>query len=143
MEKKQSFPSVKKMFAGTLFLASVSMASANSNDIGIAMPESDLIVASPQQSKVTITGKVTDASGPIIGASVVQKGTTNGTITDFDGNFTLDVPTNATLVISYIGYKDQEIKVGNQRSFNIKMSEDTQALEEVVVVGYGTQKKVN
>lgn len=144
MEKKlQSFPSVKKMFAGTLFLASVSMASANSNDIGFPMPDSDLIVASPQQSKVTISGKVSDATGPIIGASVVEKGTTNGTVTDLDGNFSLNVSANSTLVVSYIGYKDQEIKVGNQRTFNIQLSEDTQKLDEVVVVGYGTQKKVN
>lgn len=144
MEKKlQSFPSVKKMFAGTLFLASVSMAYANSSDIGFPMPDSDLIVASPQQSKVTISGKVSDATGPIIGASVVEKGTTNGTVTDLDGNFSLNVSANSTLVVSYIGYKDQEIKVGNQRTFNIQLSEDTQKLDEVVVVGYGTQKKVN
>lgn len=94
------------------------------------------------QQTSTIKGKIVDALGePIIGASVLVKGTTNGTITDFDGNFSLDVPTSGTLVISYIGYKTIETPIGNQKTFNITMQEDTETLEEVVVVGYGTQKK--
>ena len=92
----------------------------------------------------TVSGTVLDKSGEsVIGASVVVKGTTNGTITDMDGNFSLEVSPNSILVVSYIGYKDQEIPVNNQTSFNIKLAEDSQALDEVVVVGYGTQKKVN
>ena len=101
------------------------------------------VIASAQQEKVTITGVINDAMGPMAGVNVIEKGTTNGTITDLDGKFTLNVEPNATLVVSFIGYKDQEIKVGSQRNFTINMSEDTQALEEVVVVGYGVQKKVN
>jgi TonB-linked SusC/RagA family outer membrane protein len=95
-----------------------------------------------QQATKKITGTVVDAQGPVIGASVVEKGKTgNGVITDFDGNFTLNVSPDATIVISYVGYETQEIKVGNQSSFNITLSEDDSVLDEVVVVGYGTMKK--
>jgi TonB-linked SusC/RagA family outer membrane protein len=95
-----------------------------------------------QQATKKITGTVVDAQGPVIGASVVEKGKTgNGVITDFDGNFTLNVSPDATIVISYVGYETQEIKVGNQSTFNITLSEDDSVLDEVVVVGYGTMKK--
>ncbi|WP_028906667.1 SusC/RagA family TonB-linked outer membrane protein [Xylanibacter ruminicola] len=95
-----------------------------------------------QQATKKITGTVVDASGPVIGASVVEKGKSgNGVITDFDGNFSLSVSPGATLVISYIGYETQEIKVGNQSNFSITLKEDNAQLDEVVVVGYGTQKK--
>ena len=94
-----------------------------------------------QQATKKITGTVVDAMGPVIGASVVEKGTTNGTVTDFDGNFTLNVKPGATIVISFIGFETQEIKVGNQDNFQITMKDDNAVLEEVVVVGYGVQKK--
>jgi len=94
-----------------------------------------------QQATKKITGSVVDAMGPVIGASVVEKGTTNGTVTDFDGNFTLNVNPNATIVISFIGFETQEIKVGNKDNFQITMKDDNAVLEEVVVVGYGVQKK--
>ena len=94
-----------------------------------------------QQTK-KINGTVVDQSGePIIGANVLEKGTTNGAITDLDGKFTLDVKSNAVLTISFIGYKSQDVTVGNQRSITITLAEDTETLDEVVVVGYGTQKK--
>ena len=80
---------------------------------------------------------------PIIGANVVVKGTTNGTITDIDGNFSLEVPDNAILVVSFIGYTDRTVEIGNSSKVMVSLSEDTQKLDEVVVVGYGTQKKVN
>ena len=97
-----------------------------------------------QSSPRKITGQVKDALGePIIGANVVVKGTTNGTITDIDGNFSLEVPDNAILVVSYIGYTDRTVEVGNSSKVMVSLSEDTQKLDEVVVVGYGTQKKVN
>lgn len=100
-------------------------------------------VTHEQQSK-TITGTVLDESGePIIGANIVEKGTTNGTVTDLDGKFTLTVPSNALLVISYIGYNAQEMSVQNKSILAIRMKTDTEALDEIVVVGYGTQKKVN
>ena len=94
-----------------------------------------------QQATKKITGTVVDAMGPVIGASVVEKGTTNGTVTDFDGNFSLNVNPGATIVVSFIGFETQEIRVGNQSNFNITMRDDNAVLEEVVVVGYGTQKK--
>ena len=91
-----------------------------------------------------IKGTILDATGmPVIGANVVVKGTTNGTITDMDGKFSLEVDKNAILVVSYIGYANQEIKVGNQNTLSITMKEDAEALDELVVVGYGVQKKVN
>ncbi|MFQ8972459.1 MAG: SusC/RagA family TonB-linked outer membrane protein [Bacteroides uniformis] len=93
-----------------------------------------------QQAK-KITGTVTDAMGPVIGANVLEKGTTNGVITDIDGNFTLNVQPGATIVVSFIGYQPQEIVVGNQTRFKIQLKEDTELLDEVVVVGYGVQKK--
>lgn len=96
-----------------------------------------------QQQNKRVTGVVVDQSGePIIGSNVVVKGTTNGTVTDLDGNFTLEnVPSDAILQFSYIGYHTQEVAVANNTTFNIRLLEDTQTLDEVVVVGYGTQKK--
>lgn len=94
------------------------------------------------QQKKIITGTVVDPNGEaVIGANVVVKGTTNGTITDMDGKFSLEVPEGAMLLVSYIGYGDYETKVGNQSNLSITLKEDSQALEEVVVVGYGTMKK--
>ena len=94
-----------------------------------------------QQATKKITGTVVDAQGPVIGASVVEKGTTNGTVTDFDGNFSLNVKEGATIVVSFIGYETQEIKVGSQDNYSITMKDDNAVLDEVVVVGYGVQKK--
>lgn len=89
-----------------------------------------------------IKGTILDATGmPVIGANVMVKGTTNGTITDMDGKFSLEVDKSAILVVSYIGYANQEIKVGNQNTLSITMKEDAEALDELVVVGYGTVKK--
>ena len=97
-----------------------------------------------QQTGKRITGTVVDKSGePVIGANVVVKGTTNGTITDVDGKYTLEVPEGSVLQVSYIGYNPAEVKVGKDSMIRIVLQEDTQALDEVVVVGYGTQKKVN
>ena len=96
----------------------------------------------PAQSK-TVTGTVIDEYGePVIGANVIEKGTTNGVITNLDGSFSLQVSNNATLQISFIGYLPQEIIVGNQTTFNITLREDVKTIEEVVVVGYGVQRKV-
>lgn len=97
------------------------------------------------QQKVEAKGIVYDATGfPVIGASVVEKGnSTNGVITDLDGNFTLSVAKNAVIVISYMGYQTQEVQVTPGKILNITLKEDNQVLDEVVVVGYGVQKKVN
>ena len=95
-----------------------------------------------QQKGQTITGIVKDATGePVIGANIVEKGTTNGTITDMNGQFTLTVNPKAVLQISYIGFNTLDMPVGNKSSLTIKLTEDTKALDEVVVVGYGVMRK--
>ena len=97
-----------------------------------------------QQNEKTIRGTVVDANNiAIIGANIIQKGTSNGTVTDIDGNFTLTLPSNSEIEVTYIGYMMQTINVANKSTFNIILKEDTQTLDEVVVVGYGVQKKVN
>lgn len=114
---------------------------ANGHADPITTIDSKLIV----QQTSTITGKVLDSNGEaLIGVNVLEKGTTNGTITDFNGNFTLNLSSsNSTLVFSYIGYVSQEISAKGKKDFTITLKEDSETLEEVVVVGYGTQKKVN
>ena len=96
-------------------------------------------------AQLTVTGHVKSTSGdPLIGVNVVEKGTTNGTVTDMDGNFILDVPSDCTLQISYIGFNTREIKVTNQTNdLTVSLKEDTETLDEVVVVGFGSQKKAN
>ena len=107
-----------------------------------AMAETGVLTAQSVQQAKRITGTVVDASGPIIGASVVVKGTSVGVATDYDGNFSLNASPGQTLVVSYIGYLTKEIKVtANQSNYNITLDEDKQQLDEVVVVGYGTMKK--
>ena len=102
-----------------------------------------MISLSVSAQNVTVKGTVKDKTGEtVIGASVVQKGNTgNGTITDIDGNFTLSVPANSTLVISYVGMKTQEITLKGQTKINVVLDDDSQALDEVVVIGYGTVQK--
>ncbi len=102
------------------------------------------VLTDDAQPSRLIKGIVTDRSGmPVIGANVWVKGTTNGTITDINGNFSLDVDQGNVIQVTYIGFIDYEIKIGNQSKLSITLQEDTKALDEVVVVGYGTQKKVN
>lgn len=97
-----------------------------------------------QNSTIKVKGVVNDAMGPVIGASIVEKGNAgNGTITDIDGNFSLNVSSNSTLIVSFVGYKAQEIPVAGKTFFTIDLKEDNEMLEEVVVVGFATQKKVN
>lgn len=118
------------------------------NDKHIVLYKADdtgkLFVAN-QHKGITISGVVRDSNGdPIIGANVLEKSSTiNGTITNVDGQFTLTVPENAKLVISYIGYNTQEVSVAGKTVIDVMLTEDSKALDEVVVVGYGTQKKVN
>lgn len=120
------------LFLGTLFSGTISTATASGANS----------FATTQQAGIC-KGLVKDATGEsVIGASVVVKGTTNGTITDFDGNFSLDVKKGDVIVISYVGYQTQEIK-WNGSPLNVILKEDSKTLSEVVVVGYGTQKKAN
>ena len=107
-----------------------------------AVSSTDTVEAVQQTKK--ITGVVSDAMGPIIGANVLEKGTTNGTITDMNGQYTLKLSTgNPILLISYIGYKPQEVKVAKQKIVDVVLVEDVSSLDEVVVVGYGNQRKVS
>ena len=100
------------------------------------------IAAELQENSKTIRGTVVDSYGePIIGANIIEKETRNGTVTDFDGNFSLNVENDATLQISYIGYLSQEISTAGRTRLDIVLLEDSQALDELVVVGYGVQKK--
>ena len=109
------------------------------NDYIVLTKNANPVVA--QEGK-TISGVVNDEFGPVAGANVIIKGTTNGTMTDMDGNFTItNVPEGAVLQVSFIGYLTKELSVGNQTTFNVMLTEDSQALEEVVVVGYGVQRK--
>ena len=95
-----------------------------------------------QAATVEVKGVVKDKTGPIIGATIVEKGnTTNGTITDIDGDFTLRLPADGTLVISFIGYTTQEIPLNGQTQINVTLEEDSKSLDEVVVIGYGSVKK--
>ena len=107
-------------------------------DAAKAQNESVTII---QQTK-KVSGVVTDNTGePILGANVVVKGTTEGTVTDMDGKYTLDVPNNATLSISFIGYTTKEVKVGNLSVINVVLEEEAIGLNEVVAIGYGYVKK--
>lgn len=99
-------------------------------------------IAAPQSAH-EVSGVVSDAGGPLPGVTIMEKGTANGVSSDIDGKYSLTVQPGAVLVFSFVGYKTQEIVVGNQTTINVVMKEDSQMMEEVVVVGYGTQKKVN
>jgi len=93
-------------------------------------------------AQITVSGVVSDAGGPIPGVNVLVRGTTNGAVTDFDGNYTLEnVAEDAILVFSYVGFKSQEIPVSGQSTISVAMEEDAAELEQVVVVGYGTVRK--
>lgn len=115
--------------------------------------EGNYIVIKPQQKaksqahgkKIKVRGVVKDETGePVIGATVMEKGTTNnGVVTDLDGNYTIEIPADGMLAVSYIGCKDQDIKVNGREVINVNLADDNKVLEEVVVVGYGTQKKAN
>jgi len=121
---------------GLLVIAQAAYADGNGNSEQLSISQS---------GNITVTGKIVDENGESVpGATVIQKGTTNGNITDIDGRFSLLVPSDATLVISYIGFKSIEISVGGKTELGvIKMVSDLKELEQVVVIGYGTQRKVD
>lgn len=130
----------KQVFLGaSLFLCGTSPVMAT--EVGDLVP--DVRGNALQQDGRRVTCTISDKAGPIVGANVLIKGTTIGNISDMDGRVILDgVPDNTILVVSYIGYVTQEISLKNsQNNIKVKLAEDTQALDEVVVVGYGTQAK--
>jgi TonB-linked SusC/RagA family outer membrane protein len=138
-------------FAGALLVGTLSggALSAHAADLGApTLAQENRLATSTdaasvnQQAQKAVRGTITDSKGePIIGANVIVRGTSNGCITDFDGKFSLNASRGATLLVSYIGYKPTEVTVGDKSVYNITLQEDNQALDEVVVVGYGTQKK--
>jgi TonB-linked SusC/RagA family outer membrane protein len=140
VEEETISETLDKLFAGTNNIYKVS-----DRQVYISKsPQQETLREVIQQQKRQISGKVTDENGePVIGASIMEKGTTNGTVTDIDGNFTLQVPENTVLQVSYIGYLTIEEPVGNRQMVNISMKEDVQAMDEVVVIGYGTVKRAN
>ena len=138
MEKafKLSFSAIAKVSTLCLMFSAFS---ANATEV-MASDVTGVSVAAIVQQNGKITGTVVDTKGePVIGANVVEKGTTIGTITDMDGRFTLEVKPGVTLEISYIGYVTQTMQA--TKTMKISLKEDTQKLDEVVVVGYGTQQK--
>ena len=139
--KKMSFFNVKKRTVLWKLMALVILCSLKGNALA-NQPSKDVEGINYSQQSKKITGNVKDDMGdPIIGASVSVKGTTTGTATDAEGNFTLQVAENATIVISYIGFNAQELSVGSGTNFDIILSENAQVMEEVVVIGYGTRSK--
>ncbi len=135
-EKRLCYSFLRVMMAmgfTLLFTTAVVVQSQASNSSEIAAP----------QSAHEVSGVVSDAGGPLPGVTIMEKGTANGVSSDIDGKYSLTVQPGAVLVFSFVGYKTQEIVVGNQTTINVVMKEDSQMMEEVVVVGYGTQKKVN
>ena len=128
-----------RIFAALALLASAPFGAyaAESGHLGAAP-------LSAQQAKQPVSGTVTDESGePLVGVTVMVKNTTTGTTTDAQGHFQLSVEPGATLVFSYLGYNTQEIAVGNKTSLKVALQDNSQNIDEVVVVAYGTQKKVS
>ena len=144
-KKNSSKPRVGLFNPATAFLTTGLLFMASAHALGASVKSNSDIgprIESINQQGKTITVIVSDASGELIGANVIVKGTTNGNVTDMNGQVTLDnVPANAILEISYIGYQTKEVPVGNQSQIKVSLAEDSQALEEVVVVGYGTMEK--
>lgn len=135
-EIKQNKKFVKLILFLVISLSTVFYGRANNN------LNNDNAILKSVQATSKIAGIVSDEAGqPIIGANIIEKGTTNGTITDFNGHYTLGVAEDAVLQVSYIGYLTQEIPLDGQSTINVRLVEDTKNLGEVVVVGYGTQKK--
>ena len=133
MSKRMVLP-----FAVGMLLCSTNASAADVNANII-----NTVAQGPQKSQVT--GRIVDSNGePLIGVSVVEKGNkSNGSVTNVDGEYTVNVPAKATLVVSYVGYKTQEVAVGGKRNVNITLSEDSEMLNDVVVIGYGTVKKAD
>lgn len=138
-QKKRRAVNSKVFFAAAL---SSLFIIGNTYAVTYSATHSDLYEVNDQHQSQAISGSVTDVNGePIIGASVIEKGTTNGIITDLDGKFKLNAKQGATLVVSFVGYQTLEVKAA--KGMRIILKEDAKVLDEVVVVGYGTQKKAN
>ena len=134
--KNSNVPWKKALFCTTLALTSMSV-HAGTTMTGTS--ENGQMPMATAQDLVTVTGHVSDAMGPMIGATVMEKGTSNGCVTDLSGQFTLKVKSaDAVLIVSSVGYTTQEIKLRGRKTLNVTLAEDNKLLNEVVVVGYGT-----
>ena len=125
------------------FAVGMLLCSTNASAADVNANIVNTVAQGPQKSQVT--GRIVDSNGePLIGVSVVEKGNkSNGAVTNVDGEYTVNVPAKATLVVSYVGYKTQEVAVGGKRNVNITLSEDSEMLNDVVVIGYGVVKKAD
>ncbi len=140
---KKGIIKTNKLLKRSLSSSNFEIILTNDNDFLIKeVSSSSVIIGDKQQS---ITGRVTDVNGnPLPGANILEKGTSNGAQTDFDGEYSIEVANmNTVLIVSYIGFATKEVEVNNQNTINIILQEDAASLDEVVIVGYGTQKKVN
>ena len=126
------------------FFKNVGGGKLRSSAISVFTAVALLFTVNANAQKIAVRGTVTDENGPVIGATVIEKGNeTNGVNTDIDGKYTINVPASAELVFESIGYKSQTIKVGSKTTINVKLEEDNQRLDDVVVTAYGTQKKAS
>ena len=108
----------------------------------LAMMLAIILSAPTYAQNITVTGTVLDETGePLIGATIVQKGTSNGTAADLDGNYSISVPAKSTLVISYVGYNSKDVPVNGRTKIDVKLDSSSTMLDEVVAIGYGTVKK--
>jgi len=140
---KKGIISTSKLLKKSLSKGNLDIKLTSNNAILIKeKPKSIILTKNPEEVQIEISGTVTDTQGqPLPGANILVKGTTNGTQTNFDGNYTISAPSDATLVFSFIGYATKEVAVNSQTTINISLAEDASQLEEVVIVGYGTLKK--
>ena len=143
MKKEPNFRNVMKISAFLLSTCAFSTAfAAPAENRTVGVTGSDVLSVSETQQGKVVKGTVVDEAGiPVIGANVIQKGTTNGVITDLDGNFSLEVPDGAVIEISYIGYTTQEVTASGQTNLQIQLAEDTQKLDEVVVTALGIKRQ--
>ena len=141
--KKQIFTGSKLLLLVSIFMLQSVMAFSKENTKNTESDSKELISTIDQQQKVSVKGNIKDVNGePIIGATILEKNNSqNGTISDIDGNFSLEVPRGAILEIRYIGYLEQDISIDNREYIDVTLSEDIKALDELIVVGYGTVKK--
>ena len=148
LEERRKAYSLIRQLVGVAGLSSALLAASpmyvNADNLGSVLSATHQPLTTAVQQTRTVRGTVVDANGePIIGANVLVSGTSIGTITDYDGHFSLEVQPGAVLEISFIGFVTKSVPVGNQNDIRITIEEDSQSLDEVVIVGYGSQKKVN
>lgn len=142
-QKTMDYSKSKSTMKGVVLALGIACAASNAFAVSLAAPPESAGVNAPMavQQKVTVTGNVSDAAGPLIGATIKVKGSSTGVVADMDGNFKIQANPSDVLEISYIGYITQEVTVGNKTKLTITLEEEKHNLNEVVVIGYGTQRR--